>query len=318
MAAGTACWSVVIPTRNTRELTCRCLASLGRVADLQVIVVDDASDDGTRGEIECRFPGVEVIRFEQNVGFTAAANAGISRTSRPYILLLNSDTEVPVESWSPLCHAFGTRPALGVAGAQLIFPNGDLQWSGGSEPSGPWLFALASGLPRLLALLPGYRAVRPVQKRKGWEVEWVSGAAMAFRRGAWERVGPFDEDFRLYCQDLDFCLRTRQAGWEVAILREFRVVHHHGATISTMAGAADRQNPELLWTDLARWAGKHHGEAGARAAIRAMSWGGRLRLFCRNVGGMVRHRRTRDAWKRDSLSYQQALKSLERYRATQG
>ena len=304
-------WSVVIPTRNTRTLTCRCLESLEPLEGLQRIVVDDASDDGTLAEIERRFTGVEVVRFEENAGFTAAVNAGLARAGGHHLLLLNSDTEVPLASWPPLLRAFESRPGLGIAGAQLVFPDGDLQWSGGAEPTRAWLFALASGLPQVLAWIPGYDRFRRRRRQRGAGVDWVTGAAMAFRRVVWDQVGPFDTRYRFYCQDLAFCVRARKAEWEVAILPEFRVVHHQGATIGGMTGAAGRQNPELLWSDLALWALDRHREAGARTAIRAMRRGARLRLWFRAVAGLFRFGGARERWSRDSLSYRRALDSLE-------
>jgi len=153
------------------------------------------------------------------------------------------------------------------------------KWSGGRSPTFSWLFALASGLAKLLGRCPLYRRVK-APGEQGETVEWVTGAALAVRRTAWEQVGPLDEDFLFYGQDLDLCLRLRQAGWGIALLADFRVMHHHGATIGGGPGTGGgRQHPELLWTDLLRWARKHHGIAWARCAALALAIGGAVRLL---------------------------------------
>jgi hypothetical protein len=139
-------------------------------------------------------------------------------------------------------------------------------------------------------------------------VAWVTGAAMAIRRAAWEQVGSFDERFRFYGQDLDLCLRAGDAGWLVKVLPELRVIHHHGATIQaeggrrrggaggggrggaggggrgdTGGGGRGAQHAELLWTDLLRWAGKRRGAPATRRAARALLAGGALRLAGRRL-----------------------------------
>lgn len=279
-ARAPAALSVVIPTHNTVDLTLACLASLagGGISDLSVIVVDDGSSDGTAAAIAARWPAVRVLCREVAGGFGAAANAGLAAADGDLLLLLNSDTEVRPGALAALVRAFDADPRLGVAGARLLNPDGSPQWSGGPEPSLAWLFAQASGLPERLGRLPGYRRLRPVAgAAEGQRVAWVSGAAMALRRAVWQEVGPFDLGYRFYAQDVDLCCAARRAGFAVEIVPGFEVVHHHGATISRRPGAASGQHPELLWTDLLRWAVKHRGPRWAERARRALLWGARWR-----------------------------------------
>lgn len=301
--------SVVIPTHNTRELTVRSVESLlaSGFEGVEVIVVDDGSEDGTEQALGARFPSVRVVANERPRGYTASANRGLAAAHGPILLLLNSDTEVDPDGLDELERAFRRRSDLGVVGAALRYPDGTPQWSGGGEPSLLWLFGLASGLPALVARIPGMRVVRPVRGTAGEQVDWVTGAAMAFRREVLEQVGSLDEGFRLYCQDLDFCARARQAGWGVSVAPGFRVLHHHGATIGRGSDAAGRQDPERLWTDLVRWGRKHRGDSWARRAGWTLGAGGRLRLAGRALGGLVRGGRERAAWQRDSLRYRRAL-----------
>jgi len=301
--------SVVIPTHDTRELTICCVECLlaSGFDGVEVLVVDDGSKDGTGEALRTRFPSIRVLGNERPRGFTASVNRGLAAADGRILLLLNSDTEVDPEALEELDRTFRRRPDLGVAGATLRYPDGTPQWSGGGEPSLLWLFGLASGLPALIARIPGVRALRPVRGTAGEAVDWVTGAAMAFRREVLDQVGPLDEGFRLYCQDLDFCTRARKAGWDVAVVPDFRVVHHHGATIGRSSGAAGRQDPEHLWADLVRWSLEHRGAAWARRAARVLRAGGRLRLAGRALVGLLRGVGERAAWQRDSLRFRRAL-----------
>jgi N-acetylglucosaminyl-diphospho-decaprenol L-rhamnosyltransferase len=276
---GSPSLSIVIPTHDTRELTLRCLDSLfaSPVPGMEVILVDDASADGTAGAAGDRFPELAVLRNEEAARFTRSANRGLARAGGEILLLLNSDTEVAAGGLARLVEVFAREPELGVAGALLHYPDGSPQWSGGREPTLAWFLALTSGLPALLAKLPFYRCAKPLAVDRPRAVDWVTGAAMAFRRQVWEAAGPLDEGFRFYAQDLDVCLRARRAGFTVEVRPELRVLHHHGATIGRAAGARGHQHPELLWSDLLRWARKHHGERWAGRAERALRTGVRLR-----------------------------------------
>lgn len=307
--------SVVVPTHDTRELTLACLDSVARSgsAGVEIILVDDASEDGTAEAVVARWPEVVLLRHDRAAGFTRSANDGLARARGAILLLLNSDTEVDPGGFEALRAAFDRDPRLGVAGAVLRYPDGSPQWSGGLAPSLLWLFALSSGLPILLARLPFYRRLKPLSPEEPSALDWVTGAAMAIRREAWEAAGPLDEGFRFYGQDLDLCLRIRQAGWSVEIAPAFRVLHHHGATIGGHPGASRRQHPELLWTDLLRWARKQD-EAWARRAAAALRWGGRLRLAGRGLAGPFVSSAEKPAWRAETASFRQALAALREHR----
>jgi N-acetylglucosaminyl-diphospho-decaprenol L-rhamnosyltransferase len=304
--------SIVIPTHDTRELTLRCLDSLfaSPLPGMEVILVDDASRDGTAAAARERHPEVIVLRNEEPARFTGSANRGLARAEGELLLLLNSDTEILPRGLERLAGVFARKPWLGIAGALLHYPDGSPQWSGGREPSLAWFFALASGLPALLARLPLYRRAKPLAAAGPRTVDWVTGAAMAFRRQVWQAAGPLDEGFRFYAQDLDFCLRVRRAGWRVQVRPEVRVLHHHGATIGRAPGASRHQHPELLWSDLLRWARKHHGAPWAARAETALRTGARLRLAAHGFAGPFAGTGTRAAWKEDDQVARGALRAL--------
>jgi GT2 family glycosyltransferase len=276
--------SVVVPTLDTREMTRRCVeaALASRRPEgvaLEVVVVDDGSRDGT-AESLAGLPGVRVVRNEAPTGYSRAVNRGVAEARGELLVLLNSDALLDEGSVAAVVEAFAADPALGVAGAALRYPDGAPQWSAGREPDLVWLFAQASGLPALLGRLPGWRRAKPLHASEPADVWWVTGAAMAVRAAAWRALGPFDDGYAFYGQDLDFCLCARDAGWRVRHLPAFGAVHHLGATIATQAGETiHHQNLALLWSDLVLWAGKRRGEAFARRAESAIRAGARLRLL---------------------------------------
>lgn len=304
--------SVVVPTHDTRELTLRCLETvLAAGTECEVVLVDDGSRDGTAEAVARRFPTVRILSAPGGAeGFTLAANRGVAAAGAPVVLLLNSDTEVPPGGFERLLAAFAADPRLGVAGAQLHYPDGSPQWSGGRAPTLAWLFVLASGLGPLLGRLRPYRAARPLDTAAPRALDWVTGAALAFRREVWEAAGPLDPDLRLYAQDLAFCLGAGRAGWKVEVRPELRVLHHHGASIGRTEGAFRRQNHALLWRDLLTWARKDRGLPWARRAAAALRWGARLRLLGRALSAPFLPAAARDSHRRESAALRGAVAAL--------
>jgi len=306
--------SVIVPTHETRELTLRCLAALWLCNPQpdEVIVVDDGSTDNTAHSVLRKYPRHIVVRLPNNEGFSAAANHGMARASGDLLLLLNSDTEVEASALGAVYEEFARDPRLGIAGAALRHPDGEPQWSGGRMPNWLWYFAVASGIPALLGRLRAWRRLRSPSGFGGGTVDWVAGTAMVIRRPVWEQVGPFDLSYRFYCQDIDLCVSAADAGWRIAILRDFKVLHHQGGTISGKGGTVGRAHPELLWTDLQRFAYKHRGTAGARQSNRALQMGGRLRLLGRRLASPLVPDSQKFGWGAESSAYAEALKALER------
>ena len=309
--------SVVVPTHDTRELTLRCLSSIGKAiaSGVEVVLVDDGSRDDTADAVRRRFPAVRVLRHEAAQGFTASANDGLRAAHGDVLLLLNSDTEVVDDALPRLVEAFASDSRLGVASPRLLNPDRSPQWSGGAAPTLLWLFLLASGLPAALHAIPGYRRLRPLRSERAGRLDWVTGAAMAIRRETWYEAGPLDTRFCFYAQDLDFCVRARDAGWHVCLVPRSTIVHVGGATIGQRSGAAGRSShPGLLWTDLLLWAEKHHGRPWALAAERRLALGGRLRLLARTVGGLLLPPAERVQWRQDNDAFRSALGELRRWR----
>ena len=274
--------------RDTRELTARCLASLARLGDHELVVVDDGSTDGTTEELCPRHPEAIWLRSDRPGGFTRAANQGLASASGDLLLLLNSDTEIVEGSVAAIVERFGSEPRLGAAGARLRNFDGSDQWSGGREPTLSWLFLLASGIGQAAGRLPAYRRLRP-----------VSGSRRPARRlGTRHRAGdPPRSVARLRPvrtpptastpRISTLASRLRAADWSVTVLDELTVLHHLGATVEKSEQGLAGQRLDWLWTDLVGWADRHRSAAWARRARRALARGARLRAVALALEAMV-------------------------------
>lgn len=276
----------------------------------EIIVVDDGSSDGTSQHLAEQRPDVTVIRTEEATGFSASANRGLALAHGRILLLLNSDATLTPGSLSPVFEAFENDGRLGIAGATLQYPDGSPQWSGGSFPSLPWLFALTSGTAVLAGTLPFYRRIKSPGKSANGSVQWVTGAAMAVRRQAWDDLGPLDEGYRFYGQDLDLCRKASEAGWRVALIPDFVVTHHHGATVGSRDGATDAANPEYLWTDILRFIDRNDGIHASRRARRIMRAGVALRLCAMTIATPFGSRSRREEMRIRRTKYRNAAKAL--------
>jgi N-acetylglucosaminyl-diphospho-decaprenol L-rhamnosyltransferase len=258
--------SVLVVSFNTKEDVLRCLASVREHAGLpcEVVVVDNASQDGTVTAVRAQHPDAVVIENAANLGFGAANNRGLARSSAPFVLLLNSDAELPPGALPTLLARLEARPDAGVVGPRTVDGDGVVQVSFGPPltPMQEW---------RQWRLVRGVKARRrdalaAAEGAAGREHEpaWVSASCLLARREALAAVGGFDEGFFLYEEDVDLCQRLRQAGWRVLFTPAAQVVHHLGRS---MARAPERARLEYHRSHL-RYYRKHNGPA-ATLALRA-------------------------------------------------
>ncbi len=225
--------AAVVVSYNTRDDLRLCLRSLEpHVAiPMEVVVVDNASDDGSLAAAREALPAARVIANAENVGFGAAANRGWRATTAPYVLFLNSDAELCGNAVESLVAILEARPDVGIAGPRTLGADGGIQPS-----TGPRLTLWSEWRQRRLVL--GVRARRPSSLReaeqlhgKEFEPFWVSGSCLLARRSALETVDGFDEAFFLYEEDVDLCARVRTAGWRVVFTPDATVRHRLGRSM---------------------------------------------------------------------------------------
>ncbi len=228
--------SVIIVNWNVCELLQRCLASIEaqqRDSSLEVIVVDNASSDDSVRMIEREFPHVCLIASRKNLGYTGGNNLGAKAARGRYLFILNPDTEIVGDTLEQLVAYLDGHPSVGVVGPQLLYPDGSIQSSRRRFPQ--VMTALFDGTPFSLRWFPDNRFVRAytMADRSADEiqpVDWLVGAALMIRREAWQAVGPLDEQFFMYSEELDWCHRCRDKGWEIHYLPTARIIHHERAS----------------------------------------------------------------------------------------
>jgi GT2 family glycosyltransferase len=255
---------VVVPTWNTREITCECLESLAREPNRcsGVVVVDNASSDGTAAMVADRFPRARFVRNDANLGFAAAANRGVRETHAPYVLVLNSDARLEPDALETLCRVLDEDDQVGLVGCEILDPDGSFQASHAPFPTLLGELLILSGAGRLL-YGRWYPSRAPSRDAAVVTADYVSGACLLIRRAAFDAVGGFDESFFLYAEEVDLCRRLHDAGWKVAHAPGAKVRHRGGAS------SARAQREAALYRGRVLYFRKHQG-AAATAVLKAM------------------------------------------------
>ena len=233
--------SILVVSYNTRDLTVACLRSIFAAPlglPFEVIVVDNASDDGSADAVAQQFPQVRLIRSADNLGFAAANNLAASDAGGGWLLMLNPDTEIRDDAVNKLI-AFAERAEAGggksevIAGGRTLFPDGQLNpLSCHNRPTAWSLFCIATGLTRALGR---WRLFAP-EAIGGWrrdtvrQVDAISGCFLLIRRRLWNRLGGLDTAFFMYGEETDLCLRAGAVGARCLVCPEATIVHHGGAS----------------------------------------------------------------------------------------
>jgi N-acetylglucosaminyl-diphospho-decaprenol L-rhamnosyltransferase len=281
--------SVSIVNTNSRELLLACLESLkGGQTPVELVVLDNASEDGSADAVRERSPDVHVIAQPFRAGFGANHNTVIRATEGRYVYVLNEDTTANDWAFDRIVAYLDAHPRVAALGPRLVYPDGRLQDSA-------WRFP--TPLVSTLGLLTvGKVGVKQSGGERPHPVDWVMGAALVLRREALDEVGLFDEEFFLYSEEVDLQFRLRQAGWEVHYFPDATVVHHE----SQFSAEIPERRINEMWRSRHRYWHKHHSGAGARLA--ALATGGQYALRAavaplahRSARRMLLH--TRDAWR---------------------
>ncbi len=289
--------SVVIVNWNTRDLLAGCLESIlasGGRPDMELVVVDNASTDGSAQMVRGRFPQVELVENQTNLGFARGNNQAIERCQGRYVLLLNSDTRVVGNSLDTLVTFMDEHPRAGAAGAKLLNADGSLQ------PSCQPMLTPAHEFWRLIFLdnlvhwaTYGSEFWKSLEPR---QVDVIKGACLMLRREALSEIGLLDESYFMYTEEVDLCFRLAKAGWQLWWIPAAQVIHFGEASSRQVAQDMYVQlyrskiqfyrkfggeRRVLLYKGLVRLAYWPRLALAGAGALFAAQWAGRARTFGR-------------------------------------
>jgi N-acetylglucosaminyl-diphospho-decaprenol L-rhamnosyltransferase len=245
--------SIVIVTYNSAVHIGACLESLGPSldgVDAEVIVVDNASSDGTAAIVRKTFPHVRVIETGANLGFAGGINAGLASAAGKYAAWINPDTAIVGGRFADVLAWMDAHPRVGIAGLKLLADDGSIEPSHRGFPG--FHSAVGHRYSLLTRVWPGNPWSRRYLRTGGdaddvTEADWVSGAALVHRRDVSRALGGLDPEFFMYCEDVDFCFRAVKAGHQVRYLPLVTVRHEIGGSSSGAKRAMIRARHESLW-----------------------------------------------------------------------
>ena len=246
--------SIVIVTYNSSREIGVCLRSLTDAAPNtahEIIVIDNASADGTAALVRERWTSVRLMETGANLGFAAANNRAIRTSSSELVLLLNPDTRVPPGSIDRLIAHLDGRPDVAVAGPRIVDRQGRAELSFGA------MLTPAAELRQKVLVVGNDRGVTPIvsavdrMTRRTQEVDWVSGACLLIRRADLDAVGLLDERFFLYTEDVDLCASIRARGRMVLFVADVEIEHLRGRSAGGTTAAAYRRSQLAFYE-------KHH------------------------------------------------------------
>lgn len=228
--------SVIILNYNTKDFLRDCLQSIKKAKTdglgFEIIVVDNASTDSSVAMVKKEFPEVKLIVNKQNLGFAAGNNIGFKKAKGRYLLLLNPDTIVQSETLKFMVEFMDKHPQVGAATCRIELPDGRLDYACHRGFPTPWnAFAYFSGLARTFPktkFFTGYTLTH-LSLEKIHEIDSGCGAFLVIRRQAGEEVRWLDEDYFWYGEDLDFCYRLKEKGWQIMFVPPVKIVHYKGA-----------------------------------------------------------------------------------------
>jgi N-acetylglucosaminyl-diphospho-decaprenol L-rhamnosyltransferase len=221
---------VVVVSYNSRARLARCIENLRNVRDVHLIVVDNASSDGS-AEVAAQL-GIEPVRLTRNGGFGHGCNVGWRRGNSPFVLFLNPDATIDGQSLNRLASLLESTPRAGIAAPRILGVDGSLEYSQRRFPRLASTYARSLFLHRVFPQAAW--ADELVRERGAYEQrgspDWVSGACLLIRRPLLEHLGGFDERFFMYCEDIDLCRRVRDEGFDIVFEPDAVSVHEGGAS----------------------------------------------------------------------------------------
>lgn len=281
--------SILLVSFNTREMSLACLKSIydeTKEVTFEILVVDNASSDGSVTAISESFPQLRLHVSETNLGFAAANNlVAVESPNGKYLLLLNPDTVVLNGAIDTLVYFAEEHREADIFGGRTLFGNGDL------NPSSCWrepsLWGFLSRALSLDVIFPNSGFFN-YDSYGGWardsvaEVDIVSGCFLLIRRELWERLGGFDPDFFMYAEDWDLCMRARRAGSRCLLCPDAEIIHYGGASEPALRGKMLR-----LLRSKAQLCSKHWNPGAAWLAIRLLDLWVLTRVVGYGVGAIL-------------------------------
>ncbi len=266
--------AAIIVSYNTRDLLLKSVASAVESAaavdvSLELVVVDNASADGSVWAVKGSFPRARVLANRTNAGFGAACNQGIEITTAPLILLLNSDAQITPEALRALLECMKSVDRCGAAGCRIVDEQGNAAVSARRFLT-PFNQALETlGVTKVLpaAALRRTHALRLDARLRDCSPDWIDGACLLLKRAALDEIGRFDERFFMYSEDEDLCFRLRQAGWRICYCGAGAALHQGGAS-------AALHGPDMVvqfYISQMLFLTKHRGQGAAWSFARFMS-----------------------------------------------
>jgi len=253
--------SVIIVNWNTCDLLRECLRSvydsMGELV-FEVLVVDNASTDGSVEMVRSSFPQVRLLANAKNVGFARGNNQALALSRGHYALLLNSDALLLDGATQALVDLADAKPQAGIVGAQLLNVDGSFQASYTPFPNLWREFLILSGVGRMV-YGRRYPSRGPEEEKGPQMVDYVEGACMLVRRAAVEKVGGLDEGYFMYAEDVDWCYAMQKRGWQVWYQPAAKVIHVGG-------GSSQNRRPQReadLYSSRVRFFSKHYGPRAA-------------------------------------------------------
>ncbi len=245
--------SIIIVSYNGREHLRKCLQSLaehGPSVWHEVIVVDNASQDGSPKMVKKEFSQTHLLPLRKNTGFAAGVNRGLKEATGEAIVLLNPDSEIEGDVFGPMLTYLREHPDIGILAPKLLDDDGSLQLSCRHFPN--LAVALFNRYSLLTRLFPRNRfSARYLLT--DWdhsaiaEVDWVAGACLMARQSLFEEIGPLDEGYFMYIEDVDLCQRVHRAGYKVVYFPEVAVTHHIGRSSRTLPGRSIIERHRSMW-----------------------------------------------------------------------
>lgn len=236
--------SVIIVSYNTRDLTLRCLETLFDNTNdtrLQVIVLDNASNDGSAEAVSRAFPDVQVIASDENHGFAKGNNLAAKHAQADWLLLLNPDTETHPGAIDALLAFSRSHPEAGITGGRTVFPDGRLNIASCWGRITPWsAFCMAFGLTAVFrqTTLFNPEGMGNWRRDSPRHVDIVSGCFLMMPRALWQKLDGFDLKYWMYGEEADLCARAREAGYRPMITPDAQIMHLVGASSAQIADKA--------------------------------------------------------------------------------